>query len=35
MNDKDVTPGEWVALIIIYGGIGVMLAWALLDELSR
>ena len=31
MNDKDVTPGEWVALIIIYGGIGVMLAWAVLN----
>ena len=31
MNDKDVTPGEWVALVIIYGGIGVMLAWAVLN----
>lgn len=28
MNDKEVTPGEWVALIIIYGSIGVMLAYA-------
>jgi len=32
MNDKDVTPGEWVALVIIYGGIGVMLAWAVLNS---
>lgn len=31
MNDEEVTPGEWVALIIIYGGIGVMLAWAVLN----
>lgn len=31
MNDKDVTPSEWVALVIIYGGIGVMLAWAVLN----
>ena len=28
MNDKEVTPGEWVALIIVYGSIGVMLAYA-------
>lgn len=27
MNDKDVTPGEWVALVVIYGSIGAMLAY--------
>lgn len=27
MNDQDVTPAEWLALIIIYGGIGAMLAY--------
>jgi len=32
MNDKEVTPGEWVTLVIIYGGIGVMLAWAVLNS---
>jgi hypothetical protein len=28
MNDQDVTPAEWLALIVIYGCIGAMFAYA-------
>lgn len=29
MNDQDVTPLEWLALVVIYGSIGAMLGWGI------